>query len=101
SVSAILKQRRVGETQDAAPIVGTVNDALCFNPTTALVGVVTQGGHFPGDWRALLTTCAAKGLDVESALHQRLTAIPELVEAAALHKVELRDLRQPPDDVST
>jgi D-glutamate N-acetyltransferase len=101
SVVAILDTRRAGELQDGVPVVGTVNDALCFNPTTALVGVVTQGGHFPGDWRALLTTCAAKGLDVENGLHHRLTAIPELVEAAARHNVELRDLRQPPDDVST
>jgi uncharacterized NAD-dependent epimerase/dehydratase family protein len=101
SVVAILDTRRAGRTHDGVPVVGTVNDALCFNPDTALVGVVTQGGHFPGDWRALLTACAAKGLDLENGLHHRLTAIPELVEAAARHGVTLRDLREPPPDLST
>jgi uncharacterized NAD-dependent epimerase/dehydratase family protein len=100
-VVAILDSQRAGETEQGVPVVGTVNDALCFGPTTALVGVVTQGGHFPGDWRALLASCAAKGLDVESGLHHRLTAIPELVETARRHGVELRDLREPPADIAT
>jgi uncharacterized NAD-dependent epimerase/dehydratase family protein len=101
SVVAILDARRAGETQDGVPVVGTVDDALRFEPDTALVGVVTQGGHFPGDWRTLLTACAAQGLDLENGLHHRLTAIPELVEAAARHGVTLRDLREPPPDLST
>ena len=46
-VVAILDSTRAGETYDGIPIVGTVNDSLCFNPTTALVGVATQGGRFP------------------------------------------------------
>src|SRR5436853_5344087 len=51
SVVAILDSKRAGETDDGVPIVGSVGDALRFDPNTALVGVVTQGGHFPGDWQ--------------------------------------------------
>jgi len=101
SVVAILDTRRAGETDDGVPIVGSVNDALCFNPDTALVGVVTQGGHFPGDWQDLLKSCVAKGLDLENGLHVRLRDIPGLPELAAKHRVELRDLREPPADLST
>jgi uncharacterized NAD-dependent epimerase/dehydratase family protein len=101
SVVAILDTRRAGETDDGVPIVGSVNDALCFNPNTALVGVVTQGGHFPGDWQELLKSCVAKGLDLENGLHVRLRDIPGLRELAARHGVELRDLREPPTDLST
>ena len=93
---AILDSTRAGETQDGIPIVATVNDALCFNPTTALVGVATQGGRFPPAWRELLKASIAKGLDVENGLHQFLNDDPELVELAARHGVELRDLRRPP-----
>jgi uncharacterized NAD-dependent epimerase/dehydratase family protein len=100
-VVAILDTARAGQTQDGVPIVATVNDALCFNPTTALVGVVTQGGRFPADWRALLVSCAQKGLDIENGLHVRLTDYPDVVEAARRHGVELRDLRRPPDGLST
>jgi uncharacterized NAD-dependent epimerase/dehydratase family protein len=101
SVVAILDTKRAGETDEGVPIVGSVNDALCFNPNTALVGVVTQGGHFPGDWQVLLKSCIAKGLDVENGLHVRLHDIPGLAELATRHGVELRDLREPPTDLST
>jgi uncharacterized NAD-dependent epimerase/dehydratase family protein len=100
-VVAILDTQRAGATQDGLPIVATVNDALCFNPTTALVGVVTQGGRFPADWRTLLVSCAQKGLDIENGLHARLTDYPDVVEAAQRHGVRLVDLRRPPEDVTT
>ena len=99
-VVALLDSQRAGETQDGLPIVGTVNDALCFNPTTALVGVATQGGRFPPAWRELLKSCIAKGLDIESGLHEFLGDDPEMRELAARHGVELRDLRRPPRDLS-
>ena len=63
---------------------------------TALVGVVTQGGRFPPAWRELLKDCIARGLDIENGLHEFITDDPELSALAALHGVELRDLRKPP-----
>jgi uncharacterized NAD-dependent epimerase/dehydratase family protein len=101
SVVAILDTRRAGEFDDGVPIVASVDDALPFKPNTALVGVVTQGGHFPGDWQDLLKTCVLEGLDVENGLHVRLHDIPGLEELAQQHGVELRDLREPPADLST
>jgi uncharacterized NAD-dependent epimerase/dehydratase family protein len=97
---AILDSTRAGETHEGIPVVGTVNDALCFNPTTALVGVATQGGRFPPAWRELLRTCVAKGLDLENGLHEFLGDDSQLVELAARHGVELRDLRKPPADLN-
>jgi len=101
SVVAMLDSKRAGETEDGVPIVGAVEDALGFGPNTALVGVVTQGGHFPGDWQELLKSCVSKRLDLENGLHVRLHDIPGLTELAAKHGVELRDLREPPADLST
>ncbi len=99
-VVAILDSQRAGETQNGFPIVGTVNDALCFNPTTALVGVVTAGGRFPPAWRELLRSCIAKGLDVENGLHEFISDDPELSELARRHNVGLRDLRKPPNGLN-
>jgi len=101
SVVCIIDTRRAGETDDGVQIVGSVSEALRFNPDTALVGVVTQGGHFPGDWQELLKSCISAGLDLENGLHVRLYDIPGLPELAARHGVELRDLREPPSDLST
>jgi uncharacterized NAD-dependent epimerase/dehydratase family protein len=99
-VVALLDSERAGETQDGFPVVGSVNDALCFNPTAALVGVATAGGRFPPAWRELLRSCIAKGLDVENGLHEFLADDPELVELARRHGVALRDLRRPPQGLN-
>jgi uncharacterized NAD-dependent epimerase/dehydratase family protein len=95
-VVAVLDSTRAGATQDGKPVVATVNDALCFNPDTAVVGVATQGGRFPPEWRELLKSCISKGLDVESGLHEFLSDDAEMSALAARHGVELRDLRKPP-----
>jgi uncharacterized NAD-dependent epimerase/dehydratase family protein len=95
-VVALLDSERAGEVEGGFPIVATVNDALCFNPTAALVGVATQGGRFPPAWRELLKSCIAKGLDIENGLHEFISEDAELVELARRHNVELRDLRKAP-----
>jgi uncharacterized NAD-dependent epimerase/dehydratase family protein len=99
-VVALLDSQRAGETMDGLPIVARVEDALVFDPDTALVGVATPGGRFPPEWRALLKTCIAAGLDVENGLHQFLADDEEMRELARGHGVELRDLRRPPGDLN-
>ena len=99
-VVAILDSTRAGEVQDGLPVVATVNDALCFNPNVALVGVATQGGRFPPAWRELLRACIAKGLAIENGLHEFLSRDEEFVELARRYGVELRDLRKPPPDLN-
>jgi uncharacterized NAD-dependent epimerase/dehydratase family protein len=99
-VVALLDSTRAGETQKGVPVVASVDDALGFNPTTALVGVATQGGRFPTAWRELLKTAISSRLDVENGLHEFLTDDDELVALAARHGVELRDLRRPPPDLN-
>ena len=101
SVVAILDTKRAGESDDGVPIVATVDEGMQHGPDTALVGVVTQGGRFPGDWQELLKSCVTHGLDLENGLHVRLHDIPGLPELAREHGVELRDLREPPPDLST
>ena len=101
SVVAILDTQRAGEMDDGVPVVATVDEGMASAPNTALVGVVTQGGHFPGDWQDLLKSCVEHGLEVENGLHVRLHDIPGLPELAREHAVDLRDLREPPPDLST
>ena len=96
SVVAVIDSHRAGETQDGFPVVATVAEAIAYGATTALVGVATEGGRFPSDWRELLRSCIAAGLDVESGLHEFISDDPELAELAALHGVSLHDLRKPP-----
>jgi uncharacterized NAD-dependent epimerase/dehydratase family protein len=99
-VVAVLDSTRAGEAEQGIPIVTRVEEALPFAPTTAVVGVATQGGRFPSAWRELLTSCIVNGLDVESGLHEFISEDPELSALAEKHGVELRDLRKPPEGLS-
>ena len=100
-VVAILDSTRAGEIDDGVPVVGSVGEALRFDPTTALVGVATQGGRFPPAWIEILKSCVTSNLDIENGLHVFLGDDRDLAELAARHGVELRDLRRPPADLST
>src|SRR5262249_10417814 len=88
-VVAILDTQRAGETHKGIPIVGSVAQGLEYKPTTALVGVATQGGRFPPEWRVLLRDSISAGLDVENGLHEFLAFDPELADLAATRGVEL------------
>ena len=97
---AVLDSTRAGESEQGIPVVGTVEEALAFGPTTAVVGVATQGGRFPPAWRELLKSCIAAGLDLESGLHEFVTEDEELSTLARRRGVELRDLRKAPEGLS-
>jgi uncharacterized NAD-dependent epimerase/dehydratase family protein len=98
-VVAILDSARAGESESGVPIVADVEAALEHGPTTALVGVATQGGRFPPAWREILKDCIAHGLPIANGLHQFLADDPELTELAHRVGVELRDLRRPPAEL--
>ena len=100
-VVAILDSTRPGEAEGGVPVVASVEDALPLGPTTALVGVATQGGRFPPEWLAILRSCVEHGLHVENGLHVFLADDPELRVVAEERGVELRDLRRPPAELST
>ena len=99
-VVAILDSQRAGEEYDAVPIVGSVTDALAYEPDTALVGVAVAGGRLGPEWRALLRDAISAGLDVEAGMHEFLADNPELSLLAHERGVELRDTRRPPDGLS-
>jgi uncharacterized NAD-dependent epimerase/dehydratase family protein len=100
-VVAILDSTRAGETEDGVPVVANVEAALPLAPTTALVGVATQGGRFPPEWIAVLRACIEHGIEIENGLHVFLSDDLELRSLAEERGVELRDLRRPPADLST
>jgi uncharacterized NAD-dependent epimerase/dehydratase family protein len=95
-VVCVLDSQSDATTHEGFPLVRTVAEAMQYGPTTALVGVATQGGRFPPEWRALLEECIRAGLDVENGLHEFLTADDQLASLAREHGVELRDLRRAP-----
>jgi len=74
-----------------APIVGTLEEALAYSPTSLLVGIAPPGGRLPEEWRRSIAEAAEARLEIVSGLHQRLA--PEFPEA------RVWDVREPPEDV--
>jgi uncharacterized NAD-dependent epimerase/dehydratase family protein len=96
---AVVDSERAGTALEGVPVVSSVAEGLAYEPTTALVGVATTGGHLPPLWRRLLRSAIEAGLDVESGMHAFLADDPEYAELARARGVELRDLRRPPPDL--
>ncbi|MEJ7813552.1 MAG: DUF1611 domain-containing protein [Rubrobacter sp.] len=75
-----------------APIVGTLQEALQFSPTSVLVGLAPAGGRLPEEWMETLLAAAEAGLEIVSGLHQRLA--PEFPGKPVW------DVREPPEGIS-
>jgi uncharacterized NAD-dependent epimerase/dehydratase family protein len=95
-VVVLLDSQSDADSVEGFPLVRTVTEAMAYEPTTALVGVATQGGRFPPAWREILKDSLRAGLDLENGLHEFVANDPELVALANEHGAELRDLRKPP-----
>jgi uncharacterized NAD-dependent epimerase/dehydratase family protein len=86
-----------GRAQDA-PIVASMADAP---PCDALlIGIAPIGGGFEDDWRPDVRTALERGCDVVAGLHYLLGEDEEFVRIAAEHGCSLRDVREPPDDLT-
>ena len=99
-VVAILDSECAGETYEDVPIVSSVEEALPYGPSTALVGVAIAGGRLPPEWRELLRASLEAGLDLEAGMHEFLADDPELAELARARGVTIHDVRRPPPDLS-
>ena len=104
-VVAVLDRDRTGESvsdhlpdvQDA-PIVEEMDDVPDCD--ALVVGIAPIGGGFDPSWRPDVRTAIERGCDVVAGLHYVLADDEELATLADDHGVELRDVRQPPDDLT-
>jgi uncharacterized NAD-dependent epimerase/dehydratase family protein len=106
-VTAVLDRARAGEVvadhvPDVAdaPIVGSMADALEFDPDALLIGISPIGGGFDESWRPDVRAAIEAGCDVIAGLHYFLEDDEEFASLAAEHGVDLTDVRRPPDDLT-
>lgn len=90
-------QDHVPDVQDA-PIVETMADAPECD--ALIIGVAPIGGGFDESWREDVRTAIERGCDVIAGLHYFLSEDDEFATLADEHGVELRDVRDPPDDLT-
>jgi len=82
-----------------APIVGSLEEALAYEPDSFLLGVATPGGWMPDHWRQWIIEAIDARLEIVNGLHTMLADDPEFVSRAAEKNVRLWDVRKPPDDI--
>lgn len=103
-VVAVIDSTHVGKTVDEVigvgegiPFVRSVTESLTYGPDALLIGIATQGGYLPEEWRAEILTALEHGLDVINGLHVFLSEDPEISRVAEEHGCELWDVRRPPE----
>ncbi len=84
------------EIGEGIPIVGTLAEAMRFEPTMLAIGIAPPGGELPSAWRAILHEAIHNRLHIMSGLHQFLSEDAELSKMANAHDVTLWDARKPP-----
>jgi uncharacterized NAD-dependent epimerase/dehydratase family protein len=73
----------------------SVAEAAGRGAKTLIIGVANRGGRLSEAWLPDLLAALHAGLDLANGLHQRLSALPELVQAAQALGRRLIDVRQP------
>ncbi len=80
----------------AAPVVGTLKDALALRPDTLVLGIAPPGGRLPESWRSVISGCLAAGVHILSGLHTFLADDEEFSSLAYGSGSTIVDLRRPP-----
>ena len=93
--------RDAGEVLDGTPrgipIFGDLAEAVeKTRPDTLVLGVATEGGYIPAEFRPVIREAIEAGLNVASGLHEYLGDDAEFAGLAAQHEVQLIDVRRPP-----
>lgn len=98
---AVLDSEQAGKTAGeilgfggGVPVVGTMEEALEFDPEIAIVGSAPMGGVLDEELRSEILTCLRRGVDVVSGLHVFLEDDPEISEAMAASGSKVWDVRR-------
>jgi uncharacterized NAD-dependent epimerase/dehydratase family protein len=104
-VVAVLDRDRAGESVadhvpdlPDVPIVESMAEAPECD--ALLIGIAPIGGGFEDSWRPDVRTALKRGCDVIAGLHYLLGEDEEFAALATEHDAELRDVREPPDDLT-
>ncbi|MCL4437961.1 MAG: DUF1611 domain-containing protein [Candidatus Thermoplasmatota archaeon] len=76
------------------PVVENLSDSLKFGVSTLVVGIATDGGYLPDEYRGVISEALHNGLNVVSGLHEFISDDPEFYELARKHGVRIIDVRK-------
>lgn len=91
----------LGDEPNSIPICADLDDALsnAAGVDLLIVGVAPTSGLLSAAERGVFLDAMARGLSIVNGLHEFLNDDPEFAAAAAMHGVEITDVRRPRDKV--
>ena len=107
-VVAVIDERHAGKRvcdvvpnlRSTAPIVASFDEASAYAPDSLLIGVATDGGRIPPEFRRTILSAVDAGLEIVSGLHELLADDEEILARATRSGARLWDVRVPPQDIS-
>lgn len=76
----------------------TLEEAAEAGARTLVIGVANRGGRIAPSWQRSMVRALELGMDIASGLHNRVTALPTVAEAARAKGRRLFDVRHPTQD---
>lgn len=102
NVMAVIDSTKAGQDAGTAltgkfkgiPIISTVEEALDMGIGTLVVGVATDGGYIPEEYRRFIATAIENGMNIVSGLHEFISDDPEFSGMAAKSGSYITDVRK-------
>lgn len=76
------------------PIISTVEEGIRLGAKTLVVGVATDGGYIPDEYRKFISDALAHGLNIVSGLHEFISDDPEFSALSAKYGSYIIDVRK-------
>ena len=80
--------------KNGIPIVSSIEEGLKFHPDTMIVGIATDGGFLPENYRKYVREAINSGLNIVSGLHEFLSDDQEFSSLARNRNVKITDVRK-------
>ncbi len=80
--------------QNGIRIVNTIQEAKALRATTLIIGVATDGGYLPVEYRPYVSTAIEEGMNIVNGLHQYISNDNEFSKLAKIYDVEITDVRK-------
>lgn len=84
----------VPKAHEKIKIVGAVEEAIGLGAETMVVGVATDGGFLPENYRPIIRRAMESGMDIVSGLHEFISDDPEFIKISKERNVSITDVRK-------
>ncbi|AAT43148.1 DUF1611 domain-containing protein [Picrophilus oshimae] len=76
------------------PVISSIKEAHNLGSDTMIIGVATDGGFIPNEYRKYIKEAISMGMNIVSGLHEYLSDDPEFRKLAKIYNVKLIDVRK-------